>query len=302
MSRELPKIIAIVGTNASGKSSVGIELAKFFNGEIISADSRQLYRGFDLCCGKITTDEAQIVPHHLLNIKDIGEPFSVFHFQKMAYSLIPQILGRNKIPFIVGGTGEYIKSVVEGFPFSDRPPDTELRAELEKLSLEELQAMLTPEVKKHFASKPSEFKNKRRLIGAIEKITHNESLEDKNVARYNTLQIGITWPNEVLYKRIQDRLESRIRDGMIDEVRVYLDNGGKEEYLDKLGLEYKYILQYLTGKFQTLDDFKLRMAQEIRRFAKKQKTWFKKDKSIHWIDMSANYLEEAQSLISEFLA
>lgn len=299
---ELPKIIAIVGTNASGKSSIGIELAKKFNGEIISADSRQLYKGFDLCCGKISAEEAKMVPHHLLDIKEIGDSFSVFDFQQMTYSLIPQILDRGRTPFIVGGTGLYVRSVVEGFQFNERLPDIELRNRLGKLSLEELQEMLTPEGKSFFSSRPSDLQNKRRVIGALEKIAYDEPLEPKKFARYNVLQLGITWPKEQLYKRIEDRLESRIRAGMIDEVRVYLDNGGSQEYLEKLGLEYKHVLLYLTGEYQTLDEFKLQMAQKIRQFAKRQMSYYKQDASIHWLNMSSNYLEEAYSLTSKFLA
>lgn len=299
----LPKIIAIVGTNASGKSSIGIELAKKFNGEIISADSRQIYRGFDLCCGKISAEEAKIVPHHLLDIKEIGDSFSVYDFQKMAYSLIPQILDRRRLPFIVGGTGLYVRSVVRGFPFTDRSPDIELQNKLEKLPLEELQtqALLTSEGRSYFASRPSDLQNKRRVITKLDKIAHGEPLEAPNIAKYNVLQLGVTWPKEQLYKRIEDRLELRIRDGMIDEVRVYLENGGSPEYLKKLGLEYKHILLYLTGEYQTLDEFKLKMAQEIKHFAKRQMTYFKEDASIHWLNMSSNYLEEAYSLISKFL-
>lgn len=298
----LPKIITIVGPNASGKSSIGIELAKKFNGEIISADSRQLYRGFDLCCGKISAEEAKIVPHHLLDIREIGDSFSVFDFQQMTYALIPQILDRGRTPFIVGGTGEYVRSVVDGFLFTERAPDIELRNRLGKLSLEELQAMLTPAGNSYFSSRPSERQNKRRVIGALEKIAHDEPLEPQRAARYNVLQLGITWPKEQLHKRIEERLESRIRAGMIDEVRVYLDNGGSQEYLEKLGLEYKHILLYLTGEYQTLDEFKLKMAQKIRQFAKRQMTYYKTDASIHWLNMNSNYLEEAYSLISKFLA
>ncbi|MCL1969726.1 MAG: tRNA (adenosine(37)-N6)-dimethylallyltransferase MiaA [Bacteroidetes bacterium] len=302
MNNELPKIIAVVGTNASGKSAIGIELAKTFNGEIISADSRQVYKGFDLCCGKVTPEEARIVPHHLLDIRDIGEDFSAFDFQQMTYSLISQILQRGKIPFIVGGTGEYVRSVVDGFTFSERPPDLPLRGKLEKLSVEELQAMLTPEAKAFFASRPSEFKNKRRLERAIEKAAHGEPLSYENVAKYKVLQLGVTWPKEILYKRIDERLESRISQGMIYEVKEYLDNGGNPEFLDDLGLEYRYILWHLTGKLQSIDDFKLKMARAIKRFAKKQMTWFKKDNTVLWIDMNSDYLAQAKALITEFLA
>lgn len=300
----LPKIIAIVGTNASGKSSIGIELAKKFNGEIISADSRQIYRGFDLCCGKISAEEAKMVPHHLLDIKEIGDFFSEFDFQQMTYSLIPQILDRGRIPFIVGGSGEYVRSVVEGYLYDECPPDAELRSRLEKRSLEELQvqAMLTPEGKSYFSSHPSELLNKRRVIRKLEKIAHGVPLEAQQLVRYNVLQLGITWPKEKLHKRIEERLDSRIRAGMIDEVRVYLENGGSQEYLKSLGLEYKEILLYLIGEYKTLEEFKLKMAQRIKYYAKQQMKFFKKDASIHWLDMNSNYLEEAYSLISMFLA
>jgi len=296
---ELPKIITVVGTNASGKSSIGIELTKIFNGEIISADSRQIYRGFDLCSGKVTSDERRIAQHHLIDIKDIGEPFSAFAFQEMAYHIISQILKRDKVPFIVGGTGQYVESVVYGYTSPGKSDDMELRNKLDKLPLDELQSMIPPKAKNSFNQ--SDFQNRRRLIPAIMKIACGESLDHKNVVRYNSLQLGVTWTKEVLHKLIDERLSSRIRDGMIDEVKMYLDNGGNQEYLYNLGLEYRYILWYLTGKYQSPDEFKLEMSRAIKRFAKRQMTWFKRDKSIQWLDMNKNYLGQASSLISDFL-
>jgi tRNA dimethylallyltransferase len=298
---ELPKIIAIVGTNASGKSSIGLKLAQRFNGEIISADSRQVYRGFDLCCGKVTAEEMQIVPHHLLDLKTIGESFSVSEYQKMAYFLIPQILGRDKVPFIVGGTGLYISSVVKGYVLNEESVDSELREKLGELPIEELQAMLTPKGRAFLESNQSEVNNKRRIIRVLEKTAKGESLNHENIARYDALQLGITWSKEKLHARIDERLELRIKNGMIDEVKEYLDRGGKQEYLFDLGLEYRYILWYLTGKFQSLDEFKIEMSRAIKRFAKRQKTWFSRDESIHWIDMDADYLDQACLLISNFL-
>jgi len=302
MNNELPKIIAVVGTNASGKSAIGIELAKIFNGEIISADSRQVYRGFDLCCGKVTPEEARAVPHHLLDIRDIGEAFSVSDFQRMAYSLIPQILQRGKLPFIVGGTGLYVRSVVNGYILHEEPAETELRGKLNKLPIDELHAMLTQEGRAFLASNPSDLQNRRRIIRIIEKTAHGEPLGYENAARYNVLQLGVTWPKEILHKRIEERLEARISQGMIYEVKEYLDNGGNPEFLDELGLEYRYILRHLTGKLQSIDDFKLEMARAIKRFARRQMTWFKKDNTVHWIDMNSDYLAQAKTLISEFLA
>jgi tRNA dimethylallyltransferase len=297
----LPKIITIVGPNASGKSSLGIELAKIFNGEIISADSRQLYRGFDLCCGKITAEESKIIPHHLLDIKDIGESFSVFDYQKLVYSLIPQILSRGKIPFIVGGTGLYVNSIVYGYNFREDSADIELRDKLEKLSLNELQEMLTPEGKAFLALNCSDFHNKRRVIRTIVKTTLGESLNYENNAKYEALQLGVLRTKEQLYERIAERLTQRIEQGMIDEVKTYLDNGGSQEHLYNLGLEYRYILWYVTGKFKTIDEFKTELERAIRRFAKRQMTWFRRDKTINWIDMNEDALEQSRSLISEFL-
>ena len=301
MNSELPKIIAIVGTNASGKSAVGIELAKKFNGEIISADSRQVFKGFDLCCGKVTKEEAEIVPHHLLDVREIGESFSVSDFQGMVYSIVPQILQRGKTPFIVGGTGLYVSSVVDGYVLDDETDKTNLRSELENLSLDELYALLTQEGKKYLAANPSELQNKRRVIRVIEKTSHNIPLRQENIPRYNVLQLGITWSKEILHKRIDERLDARIKQGMIDEVKSYLDNGGNPDYLYSLGLEYRHILWYLMGKFQTLDEFKLEMSRAIKRFAKRQMTWFNRDKSIHWLDMNSDYFEQACSLITHFL-
>lgn len=301
MSDERPKIVAVVGTNASGKSAIGIELAKDFGGEIISADSRQVYKGFDLCCGKVTSEERQIVPHYLLDIKNIGDPFSVSDYQSMVYDVIPRIMQKHKLPFIVGGTGLYVGSIVNGYVFRGETSETKLREELEKLDLDELNARLTPEGKAHLADNPSDRQNKRRVIRVIEKTMNGEPLDNENAARYHVLQIGVTWPKEILHRRIDERLNTRIEQGMIDEVKSYLEDGGNESYLYNLGLEYRYILWYLTGKYQSIEEFKMEMSRAIKRFAKRQMTWFKRDETIHWLDMSSDYLGEARSLIAEFL-
>lgn len=301
MLDHLPKIIAVVGTNASGKSSVGIELAKRFNGEIISADSRQVYKGFDLCCGKITDEESHVVPHHLLNVRAVGEAFSVADYQTMAYSIISEILQRKKTPFIVGGTGLYVSSVVNGYVLQDESGETELRKKLDQLSLEELQSRLSAEGKAFLSANPSDFQNKRRIIRVIEKIASGKPLRYENAPKYNALQLGITWPKETLRQRIDERLETRIKQGMIEEIQDYLNSGGDQNVLYSLGLEYRYILWYLNGKFETKDEFKAELSKAIKLFAKRQMTWFKRDKSIHWIDMTADYSEQSKSLIEGFL-
>lgn len=297
---ERPKIITVVGPNASGKSALGIKLAKRFNGEIISADSRQVYRGFDLCCGKVTEEEKEEIPHYLLDVRNVGEPFSVCDYQKMAYSSISQIMAKGKVPFIVGGTGLYVRAVVRGYNFEEDSFNTELREKLEKLSLEELQEMLSPDSKAFLSANPSDFNNKRRLIRRIEKDQQGEGLNHNNEPRYDVLQLGISWPKEILHQRIEERLETRIAQGMLEEVKEYLDQGGKPEVLESLGLEYRYILWYLTGKYEFMDEFKAELAREIKHLAKRQMTYFRPDKSIHWLDMSGDYFEQAQLLIKDF--
>ena len=300
----LPKIIAIVGPNASGKSSAGIKLAEAFNGEIISADSRQIYRGFDLCCGKITPEEAKIVPHHMLDIKDIGEPFSVAAYQSDVYKLIPQIIERSRTPFIVGGTGLYVASVVEGYEYENENTDRAFREKIETMTIENLWSMLSAESVERLSKNPSDSKNKRRIIRFLEKEHYGISFEPRKTPKFDALQIGVTWPKEKLHERIDERLLSRIEQGMIDEVKNYLENNGQPKYLENLGLEYKYILWYLQGKYQSLEEFKLEMSRAIKRFAKSQMTWFRGDSrrdKIYWLDMNADYLKQASALISNFL-
>lgn len=297
----LPKMIAVVGTNASGKSSVGLKLARKFNGEILSADSRQIYRGFDLCSGKVTQEERLLVPHHLLDIKEIGEPFSVADFQGLAYALIPQILSRGKLPFLVGGTGLYIGSVVHGYIMNEESPDIALREALEPLTIDELKAKLTPDGKAFLEARPSDYWNKRRIIRVLEKTAHGEPLNYENAPRYDVLQLGVTWPKEQLAKRIEERLNARLEQGMLGEVEAYLAAGGDRSYLYDLGLEYRYILWYLTGKFSSREEFCSELSRAIRQFAKRQMTWFRRDKSILWIDMSADPMAQAEVAVREFL-
>jgi len=291
------KIIAVVGTNASGKSALGAELAAAFNGEIISADSRQVYRGFDLCCGKITAAETRGIPHHLLNIREVGDAFTVFDFQKAAYTLIPQIIERGKLPFIVGGTGLYVSSVADGYVLSGAARDSAARSDLENLSVSELKSLI-PDID-FLGNNPSDAANKRRLIRIVE--NGGKPLSREARPRYDVLRLGLTWQKERLHAKIDERLAARIREGMIGEVKSYLDNGGGAEHLNSFGLEYRAILQYLNGEFASLGEFERELSRRIKKFAKRQMTWFKRDKNIHWLNTEADYTGEAKSLITEFI-
>ena len=301
----LPKIVAVVGTNASGKSSLGVALAKKFHGEIISADSRQLYRGFDLCCGKITESETQGIPHHLLDIRTLGEPYSPYDFQRETYALIPRIIERGRLPFIVGGTGNYTAAVTRGYVFAEesggagpagRTPTQEL-PELQAL----LEAKLPPEELEYARGNRSDWQNRRRLARWLEKAERGESILPRREPKVEPLILGVTWPKEILDRRIEDRLNLRLEQGMLDEVRDYLAEGGSPEVLDRLGLEYRFILYYLQGRYGSLDEFRTALGTAIKQFAKRQITYFKKLEGVRWLDMGSDPLNEAASLISDFL-
>lgn len=294
-------MIVICGTNASGKSALGIEMAKEFGGEIISADSRQIFEGFDLCCGKVTAEERAEVPHHMLDVAVVGEEFTVSDYQKQVYDLLPAIRGRGHVPLIVGGTGLYIDAVVKGYDFTTGRGSRDWRDALEEKPVEELQAMLSPEALSRIRENHADFNNKRRLSRLLEKDVNGASLTPVNRPLENVLQIGVTWPKELLAERIAERLDVRLEQGMLEEVREYLDAGGDPEVMYSLGLEYKYITRYLKGDLKTPEEFREALAQAIRQFAKRQRKWFQRNKEIHWIDMTGSYREEASFLIKEYL-
>ena len=295
------KVIAVLGTNASGKSGVGLDLAEKYNGEIISADSRQIYKGFDLSSGKITYEEAMRVPHHMIDIIDVGTPFSVADYQKQSYALIPQIAERGHVPFIVGGTGLYIAAVTQGYVISNEQNDPVFEETLNSLSNEELWSRLSPKATEYLSNNPSDAKNRRRIIRVLQKEYSGIPLEPQKKPLFEVLQLGITWPKEQLHKRIEERLSFRIKQGMVEEIFSYLQGGGNPEYLESLGLEYKHSLWLYQGKYASVEEFEIGMAQAIRQFAKNQMTWFKRDKSIIWLDMCSDYIGDASGLIDDFL-
>ena len=290
------KLIAIVGTTASVKSSLGIDLAKHYNGEIISADSRQVYRHLDLGTGKVTKEEMAEVKHHLIDILDLNQPFSVAHFQKLAYEAIDDIFKRGHLPFLVGGTGLYTRAVVEGYNLSDVPPDAEQRKMLESLDREELCSRL-----EKLGEKVSDDEPARRLIRRLEKLEKGVKSENLSQPRYDVLQLGLTFDREELYSRIGIRLDQRIKEGMIDEVREVVKLGATPEFLEGLGLEYRLTYRYITGKYKSFEEYREDLFKQIRHFAKRQMTWFRKEKNIVWLNSKGDYLKEAITLIDDFL-
>lgn len=292
------KLVCIVGTNASGKSSLAIELAKLYGGEIVSADSRQVFKGLDLGTGKVTENEMQGVPHYLLDVANINQYYSLADFQKQAYQYIDSILLRDKIPFLVGGTGLYINAVVDGYNLTEAVPDMHFREQLEKKTNDELVEIIRTQ--DTTILERIDIQNRRRLIRSIEKIHSGVPLNLPSEPKYETLLIGVTWEKNILAERIDERLQKRIDNGMIEEVKNLINQGATDDFLYRLGLEYRYILYYLQGKYDSLEEFKQELSKAIKKYAKRQMTWFRKRKDINWIDMENNSLEQASKLINEF--
>ena len=292
----LPKLIVIEGTNASGKSSLGVELASRFSGEIVSADSRQVFERLDLGSGKITPEEMNGVPHHLLNVCRPADFFSMADFQRLSFEAIDGILARGRVPFLVGGTGLYVDAVADGYVLSEKATDLDLRAHLETFDTPALYEML----RQKLPDTDIDPKNRHRVMRMLEKLAAGDDHPAGKEPRYTLLKLGVTWPREILKQRIDERLEKRLQAGMVDEVKAMLDEGVSEEFLVKLGLEYKYLTWYLTGKMN-YEQMKEELALAIKRFAKRQMTWFRRDPRIIWLDMSGDPVAEASALIESFL-
>lgn len=292
----LGKMIVIAGTTASGKSDLGVTLAEKYNGEIISADSRQVYRSMDLGSGKITPGEMRGIPHHLLDVCDPGCFFSMADFQRLAYRSADDILAKGKTPFLVGGTGLYVNAVADGYILSDKSPDLELRARLEGYETSELYDML----KTRLPDTQIDPRNRNRVMRALERLAADDYHPGRHEPRYRTLKIGVRYEREILKKRIDERLMRRLDQGMVDEVRNLMDQGITEQFLLKLGLEYRYLTLFITGRLD-YSQMVTELGNAIKRFAKRQITWFKRDPDIHWLNMNGDPIREASDLIEEFL-
>jgi len=290
------KLIVILGPTSSGKTELSVKLAKKFNGEIISADSRQIYKGINIGSGKVTEKEMRGIRHHLLDVANPKRKFTVSQYQKLALSAIKKIQTKNRLPFLVGGSGFYIKSVVDGIIIPEVKPDWTLRKRLEKKSARELYKML-------LAMDPTRAKNidknnSRRLIRALEIISKTKKPigEFKIKRQFDVLEIGINKSQNELQKLIEKRLTKRLKIGLVAEVKKLRASGVSFRRIEELGLEYRCISQYLQNKLN-YKELKDRIISESKQYVKKQITWFKKDKRIKWVK---NY-KVAENLINKFL-
>ncbi len=291
-----PKVLVIFGPTASGKSDLAVYLAKEFSGEIISADSRQVYKGLDIGSGKITKEEQQGVRHYCLDIASPKRQFSVAQFKEKAKKAIKKIIKNKKLPIVCGGTNFWIKALIEDISLPKTKPNKKLRLKLNKKSAKELYFILKKIDKKR--AKTIEKENKRRLIRAIE-IASQEGFVPKIKANfpYDTLKIGIEINKENLRKKIFKRLNSRIKKGLIKEVEQLRLSGLSWKKLENFGLEYKWVSLYLQKKI-TYKEVKEKLNTEIWHFARKQISWLNnKEKNIFWIKNK----KEAKIFIKKWL-
>lgn len=304
-----PKVVVILGPTSSGKSEFAVQLALAFKGEIVSADSRQVYRGLDISSSKVPGKWERRgiknyfvykgVNHHLIDIISPRKQFSAGQYKKKAYRAIGDILGRGRLPIIAGGTGFYIRALTHNFDLPKVPPARKLRKELEKLTTEQLVNRL----KGLDPRRASEIdtNNRRRLIRAIEIVVLTKSQippldVTKEKSPYDVLEIGIRLPDEVLKKRIDAVVDERVRDGVVREIKRLHKRGVSWRRLENLGLEYRFISSHIKGEID-LEAMKESMKREYRRYAKRQMTWFKKNKDIIWVDAP----EKAFPIVRDFL-
>ena len=277
-----PKVIAIVGPTASGKTSLSIEIAKHVGGEVISADSRQVYRGMDLGTGKVTVEEMDGVPHHLLDVADPMTIYTGSDFVRDGTAATEDILRRGHVPIIAGGTFFYVDLLRGKLSAAPVAPDADFRATLERYSDTELLELL--EQKDPRRASTIDPHNRRRLIRALEIINTLGSVPEsaQQESPYDWLVLGIDIATEQLHHNIHARLHERISEGMIKEVERLHDEGVAWNRLEELGLEYRYIAQYLQGQL-TRDEMIELLETRIRQFAKRQLTWLKRDEEIEWV-------------------
>ncbi len=299
------KSVIILGPTASGKTALGVEIAHIFNGEILSADSRQVYIGLDIGTGKDLDEYSRVsppIPYHLIDIVPVTYEFSLFDYLKYFCTAYTNVLSQNKLPIIVGGTGLYLSALLEGHSLTNAPMNETLREELTQLSIEELQKrLLGLKPKLH---NTTDLLEKERLIRAIEiALAEKEGHETISPPPLNAIILGIHYEREQLKKRIGQRLQQRIQQGLIEEVEQLRKKGVIDERLFQLGLEYRYVLLYLQGEIKNKNDLFQKLRSAIWEFARKQEIWFRRFErnrhKIYWLQ--GGDFDSAKKWIEEFL-
>ncbi|CAM3845740.1 MULTISPECIES: tRNA (adenosine(37)-N6)-dimethylallyltransferase MiaA [Paenibacillus] len=300
-----PRLLVLIGPTAVGKTKMSIEIAKAFDCEIISGDSMQVYRGMDIGTAKITKDEMEGVPHHLIDIHEPDYPYSVAEFQEQSQRLIAEITERGKLPFIVGGTGLYVESVCYGYRFSESGADEEFRKEqfryADEYGAEALHRRLA-EVDPESAERlhPNDL---RRVVRALE-VFHvtgiplsSQLAPQKKESPYRLCLVGLTMDRQMLYNRIEERIDLMLKQGLVEEVAALMKKGFGPGLVAMQGLGYKEIVSYLQGECSYEEAVTL-LKRDTRRFAKRQLSWFRHMKDIEWVDVtdSGNFSANVQKI------
>ena len=297
------KLITIVGPTASGKTPFAAALAARLNTEIISADSRQIYRGMTIGTGKDLDDyevDGRPIPYHLIDICEPGYKYNVFEYQHDFYRAFDDITSRGKLPILCGGTGLYVEAVLKGYRLLDVPENPELRNQLKGKSLEELTAILSSYKKLH---NTTDVDSARRAIRAIEieEYYQTQAPEATEFKPLDSLTIGVDIDRELRRQKITRRLKNRLDEGMLDEVKALLDSGLTPDDLIYYGLEYKYLTLHLTGQLSYQEMFS-QLEIAIHQFAKRQMTWFRgmerRGFPIHWVDATLPMEEKVEKVMA----
>ncbi len=313
-SGKICNCVILLGPTACGKTAIGVAIARERNGEIVSADSRQVYKGLDIGSGKDLDEYASggsPVPYHLIDITDLKSEYSVFQYQKDFYRVFPEIVGRKKFPVVVGGTGMYLDSIIRNYDLIEVPENEKRRAELEAKPLEELSRLLLS-LKPDLHTREY-LRDKVRCIRAIEIAEYRMHPEADIMRKTMTsrpdirpLVIGTTLSREELRERIAKRLKSRLDSGMIEEVEDLHRGGASWERLETLGLEYGFVAEYLQGKIASRDELYEKLNVAIRRFAKRQETWFRgmerkmktQGAAVHWLPCVSDVTARTRAALS----
>lgn len=302
-SEQKKPLIVIVGPTAVGKTSISVNLAQRFDGEIVSADSRSFYRGMDIGTAKPTLEEMRGIPHHLIDVADPDEIWNLAIFQRRAYQAIDEIHDREKLPFLVGGTGQYIRSIIEGWRIPPQKPDYNIREALtlwaDRIGAEALHERL--EAIDPAAAEKIDYRNLRRTVRALEVIlktgTRFSELRQKQTCPYHPILLGIDRPREELYERVDERIETMLAEGLVQEVEGLLRAGFSPELPTFSAIGYQEILQYLQGNI-SLEEATLLIKRNTRIFVRRQANWFKPDDPrITWFQASENLVDQMETTI-----
>lgn len=301
-------LIVILGPTAVGKTAISLDLAEIFEGEIISADSRLFYRGMDIGTAKPTQEERRRVPHHLVDVANPDEVWSLAKFQEEAYRAIETVQRRGNLPFLVGGTGQYILSILEGWQIPKTKPDPRMRAVLERIAETQDPEFLYRGLRGMDPEAASRIdpQNLRRTIRALEVIFTTGRLfsaqKRKTGPRYQTLVLGITRPRSILYERIDARIQAMIAEGLVEEVQALLDRGYSPELPPLSAIGYQQVIQTIQGEIM-MEEAVMLMKRLTRQYVRRQANWFKEeDERIQWFEAGSNTLEEMVIEIEHFLS